>query len=348
MCPATPTSPGTAAKNMTDYTDSQEAIAFTRVPNALIDHAMRELGNAAFRVLVVVARKTIGWAKQRDQISLSQFEELTGLARQHVIRGIAEARERGFIAHYRSGQHSFFELTLDAGISQLQNVTSNEKLLVLVTKSNQTSNEKLPELVTKSYPQKKERKKKERKETLTRANARVAPSQHPNINHDSAESPMDNYKDKPKTTKRESTPYGDLFIKIANVCHIDPKIGKHAKQISSTAKYLEARGVTPDRVDAFATWWSANDFRGKRGEYPYPSVIAESWLRFEESSTPTPSAPSPQSRYATTTTSKSGTFRRGQAMFTDEQRAAAEEKARRELEEEGDDLPITGKTRIAK
>lgn len=342
MCPATPTSPGTTPKNMTDYTDtSPEAIAFTRIPNALIDRAMRELGNAAFRVTLVVARKTIGWNKQRDQISLSQFEALTGLARQHVIRGIAEAREHGFILHYKSGQQSYFELTLEAGINQLQNVTSNEKLPVLVTKSYQTGYEKLPVLVTKSYPQKKERKKKERKETLTRAARSVSPSQHPITDHDSAESHMDNHNDTPKTTKRESTLYGDLFIKIANVCRIDPKIGKHAKQISTTAKYLEARGATPDRVDAFASWWHANDFRGKRGEYTTPSYIAQYWLQFEEAGVvathAVKSAPG-TSRYTTTTTSKSGTYRHGQVTFTDEQRAAAEAEAARMLTElEGGD-----------
>lgn len=337
MCPATPTSPGTALKNMTDYTEhSPEAIAFTRIPNTLIDRAMRELGNAAFRVVLVVARKTIGWAKQRDQISLSQFEALTGLARQHVIRGIAEARERGFIAHYKSGQQSYFELTLDAGISQLQNVTSNEKLPVLVTKSNQTGNEKLPVLVTKSYPQKKGKKQKERKETLTRAARSVAPSQHPITDHDSAESHMDNHNDTPKTTKRESTLYGDLFIKIANVCKIDPKIGKHAKQISSTAKYLEARGVTPDRIDAFAAWWRANDFRGQRGEYTSPSYIAQYWLQFEEAGAAAPHAAKPApvtSRYTTKQISKSGTYRHGQIAFTDEQRAAADAEAARMLRE---------------
>ena len=70
---------------------------YTMLPNWLID-AMPAMSEAEIKVCIVVARKTIGWHKEADRISLTQFERATGLHRETVAIGIAAAEKRGMIA----------------------------------------------------------------------------------------------------------------------------------------------------------------------------------------------------------------------------------------------------------
>lgn len=50
------------------------------------------------RILWVIWRKTYGWHKKADQISVTQFQRLTGLHRRHVQRTIKRLMERNIIA----------------------------------------------------------------------------------------------------------------------------------------------------------------------------------------------------------------------------------------------------------
>jgi phage replication O-like protein O len=61
----------------------------TQYPNFLFD-LMPSLKEGELRLLNAIVRKTYGWQKQRDKISLSQMIELTGMSKQ----GILDARER--------------------------------------------------------------------------------------------------------------------------------------------------------------------------------------------------------------------------------------------------------------
>jgi len=49
------------------------------------------------RVLWVIWRKTYGWHRKRDQISITQFEKATGLKRWHVARTLSELVERNIV-----------------------------------------------------------------------------------------------------------------------------------------------------------------------------------------------------------------------------------------------------------
>ena len=83
---------------------------FTQVPNLLLDEHMSEMSCAELKVTLVIVRKTIGWQKDTDSISLSQLEEATGLSRKSVLKGIQEAIERGTIKQGVSGRTSTYEL----------------------------------------------------------------------------------------------------------------------------------------------------------------------------------------------------------------------------------------------
>lgn len=78
------------------------------------------LTGAEQKVLTFILRKTYGWQKQSDKISLSQFTDGdstgfgTGLSRSHVKRVIESLEERNFIKVTRyDHQPSLFELPLN-------------------------------------------------------------------------------------------------------------------------------------------------------------------------------------------------------------------------------------------
>lgn len=70
---------------------------YTQVPNVVFDEWLKEITGAELRILLVAIRKTLGWHKASDGISISQFVKETGLSRQGVINGIKAAVERGYM-----------------------------------------------------------------------------------------------------------------------------------------------------------------------------------------------------------------------------------------------------------
>ncbi len=83
---------------------------YTQTPNAIFDELMADMGNAELRVVLAISRKTFGWHKERDVISLSQLEKMTGLARDSVVSGIQRAIERGVVRRTKSGNSYAYEL----------------------------------------------------------------------------------------------------------------------------------------------------------------------------------------------------------------------------------------------
>jgi phage replication O-like protein O len=65
-----------------------ESPNFTQVPNALFDSIMATMNESELRVFLAIVRKTFGWSKYRDRISLTQISDMTGLSRSAVINGL--------------------------------------------------------------------------------------------------------------------------------------------------------------------------------------------------------------------------------------------------------------------
>jgi hypothetical protein len=66
---------------------------FTQFPNAVIA-LMPDMSEAELRVTIAIARQTFGWHRERAVISLSDFEEMTGLSRPGVSDGIKAGMAR--------------------------------------------------------------------------------------------------------------------------------------------------------------------------------------------------------------------------------------------------------------
>jgi phage replication O-like protein O len=68
---------------------SSTETGFTKVPHGILEALARIcLGSYEMRVVLFVIRKTYGWHKEVDWISLSQISEGTGIAKSNVSRTI--------------------------------------------------------------------------------------------------------------------------------------------------------------------------------------------------------------------------------------------------------------------
>jgi hypothetical protein len=82
---------------------------YTQVPDELFDTLMYNMGESELKVLLYIIRRTYGFKKQQDRISLSQFvkgivtkdgkilDRGTGLSKPSVEKGLKEGVERGTI-----------------------------------------------------------------------------------------------------------------------------------------------------------------------------------------------------------------------------------------------------------
>lgn len=76
----------------------------TQIPNIIIDRHMAELSHAQFKVLMAICRKTIGWHKQSDYISISQIVELAGVSNKTVVGAIKQLEKKGFIVTQKTNR----------------------------------------------------------------------------------------------------------------------------------------------------------------------------------------------------------------------------------------------------
>lgn len=77
---------------------------FTAVPNIILDSCLKRLTSVEFMILMVIIRKTIGWQKKVDTISLSQFVKHTNLSKNTCIKVLKKLIEDGYIAEISVGR----------------------------------------------------------------------------------------------------------------------------------------------------------------------------------------------------------------------------------------------------
>ena len=99
----------------------------TQTPNELFDEHMKLMNGSELKIVLAICRKTFGWHKEQDQISLSQMMEMTGLKRPAVIAGIQSAMSRGIVARRQIGRSFEYALILTDGKKILPS-DSNKKI----------------------------------------------------------------------------------------------------------------------------------------------------------------------------------------------------------------------------
>lgn len=98
-----------------------------QIPNVLFDVVMARVSPAQFKVLMAVARKTYGWGKESDRISLSQLQQMTGLSRQGVIDAVAGL---GWIinAHQRPQSITEYSINIDSANELVKSVDQGSQV----------------------------------------------------------------------------------------------------------------------------------------------------------------------------------------------------------------------------
>lgn len=92
-----------------------EKINHTQISNDFIDKHMAELSGAEVKIFIAISRKTIGWHKDTDKISISQLMELTGLSNRQIINSINFLNNKNLITTIKSqGRSTEFEINYDS------------------------------------------------------------------------------------------------------------------------------------------------------------------------------------------------------------------------------------------
>ena len=138
---------------------------FTQIPNLVLDFYMSELSGSELKVLLYICRRTYGFQKQSDKVSISQImngiknhdgEQLdlgTGLSNRAVITAVKKLIENELIVAEK-GQNKTTKYNMNIGCEKSS----------LVKKVHSTSEKSSPQLVKKVHTQKKEKESIQKKE----------------------------------------------------------------------------------------------------------------------------------------------------------------------------------------
>jgi phage replication O-like protein O len=100
---------------------------YTPIPNVIIDYWMPRLSSIEFNVLLFICRKTFGWHKFRDRISLSQIMEAVQSGRSRISEAIKTLIALNLVKKFTEGpegnQKNYFEVHISNNSAQCRNGT---------------------------------------------------------------------------------------------------------------------------------------------------------------------------------------------------------------------------------
>ena len=108
---------------------------FLQVPNAVIDELLPDLTGAELKCYLVVIRKTKGWNKESDNISISQFMKATGLSNSAVIKACESLIKYGLLVKENGARN-----TGVYAVNSYSKITHEESSQVTCEESSHTIN----------------------------------------------------------------------------------------------------------------------------------------------------------------------------------------------------------------
>lgn len=223
----------------------------TQTPNDLFDVLMASMGDAELRVVLVAVRKTLGFHRKCDAISLTQFEKMSGLSRQGVVDGLEAAAKRGLIKELpERGKRGvkFYELVFESDRSD--QATSQASRPV-------TSQASRPDgaLTSQASRHTKEKDSKEKEKEIKDS---VSPAVETAAGDVISEL-------KPPKKEREPNPWYDAVFEVwgftaaKNTGYANMLQGKG--KAAQYKKYnIEPPLESPERLKAWARWWRWKTF----------------------------------------------------------------------------------------
>jgi hypothetical protein len=129
---------------------------YTQTPNDFFDVILPQVDSMAeLKVLLCAIRHTLGWHKEQDAISYTQFERDCGMLRQAVMHGLKACIARGTLQIAGKGKQGVIYYKL-----VISEPEENESCMKITQEENSTSVKITPETSVKITPTK-EREKKE-------------------------------------------------------------------------------------------------------------------------------------------------------------------------------------------
>lgn len=90
--------PGEKSTSLTKGANPQAEDGHVDIANEIVEAlAKRYFSSYESQILWVIFRKTYGWHKKTDQISITQFQEMTGMKRRHVHRTLSKLVQRKIV-----------------------------------------------------------------------------------------------------------------------------------------------------------------------------------------------------------------------------------------------------------
>jgi len=84
---------------------------YTKIENNFLDSFLEKLSGAAVKIYLVISRKTVGWQKESDVISISQIQKQSGLSVNSVLHGIKELKTIDLIEFKKEGRGKATRIT---------------------------------------------------------------------------------------------------------------------------------------------------------------------------------------------------------------------------------------------
>jgi SOS-response transcriptional repressor LexA len=219
---------------------------FVQIPNDFFDELMPILPPAAFKIICLIYRKTRGWHKDIDRISISQIVKGTGIKSDRTVRSALKyLNEEGFISIYEDGSQ-----TLSYGLNMLgknypgKNYRSTPVKITAVEAKTPVKITDTKDILSKDINTQSENSKSEKLNNLA---DKIAELSHTDIDT------------------------------------IGPKTREALKQLA-LALYKKPKIYT--QLVKYVKWWYANDWRGKQGQPPTVFHIGDTWGQFEASTQP--------------------------------------------------------------
>jgi phage replication O-like protein O len=143
-------------------------VGFTKFPNMILDRYMKVLTGAEYKLLSIIVRKTVGYQKTVDRISISQFMDISGLSNKGVTKGIKGLVEKGLvIKHGDSTKMNAFTVS-EHVFTYEKSSQATDSLVNKSHKPYEKSSQKSPETYEETSHTK-ETEKEKRKESVTPA-----------------------------------------------------------------------------------------------------------------------------------------------------------------------------------
>lgn len=131
---------------------------FFMVPNAFVDEVMAKLPDSAVKMYLLIIRKTKGWDKECDSISLTQFMKFTGKSKPTVTGAMSFLVKANLVIEHESTRFGNTYSINDDSYDCYVLLTASKEIL-LVKNFYPTSKKILLPLVKNFYSQKKLSKK---------------------------------------------------------------------------------------------------------------------------------------------------------------------------------------------